>query len=198
MIAPPEAPPGDAGVIGRSRDEPELFGAIFDAYFAEIHRYLARRLDAHTADDLAAETFAVAFRGRDRYDLSRPNARPWLYGIATNLAGRHRRDERRKLTALARVGPGAAAAGHEDAVAARVTAEGVRGPLARAVAALPAGQRDVLLLVVLGGLSYEEVAVALDVPFGTVSSRLNRARKKLRKALGDTDPLLDDQEGASR
>lgn len=51
-----------------------------------------------------------------------------------------------------------------------------------------------LLLVALAGLSYDEVAQALDVPFGTVSSRLNRARKKLRKALGDTNPLLDEGE----
>ncbi|WP_432923553.1 sigma factor-like helix-turn-helix DNA-binding protein [Microbispora sp. CA-135349] len=51
-----------------------------------------------------------------------------------------------------------------------------------------------LLLVALAGLSYDEVAQALDVPFGTVSSRLNRARKKLRRALNGTNPLLDEEE----
>jgi RNA polymerase sigma-70 factor (ECF subfamily) len=77
------------------------------AAVGEIHRYVARRLDVHAADDIAAETFTIAFRGRHRYDLARSNARPWLYGIATNLIGRHRRDERRKLraqTAVARPG----------------------------------------------------------------------------------------------
>jgi RNA polymerase sigma factor (sigma-70 family) len=79
-------------------------------------------------------------------------------------------------------------------VTAKVSAERLRGALAKAVAALPADQRDVLLLVALSGLSYEEAAQALDVPFGTVSSRLNRARKKLRKALGGTNPLLDEED----
>ena len=77
---------------------------------------------------------------------------------------------------------------------AKVSAQGVKGTLAKAIAALPAAQRDVLLLVALSGLSYDEVAQALDVPFGTVSSRLNRARTKLRKALGGTNPLLDEEE----
>jgi RNA polymerase sigma-70 factor (ECF subfamily) len=182
-------------VIERSWDEPDRFGEIFDAYFAEIHRYVARRIDVQVADDLAAETFAIAFRRRRDYDLGRANARPWLYGIATNLVARHRRDERRKLRALERMDRTDRTDGHEDAVAARVVAEEIKGPLARAVAALPAGQRDVLLLVVLADLAYDEVAAALDVPFGTVSSRLNRARHKLRKALGGTHPLLDQEEG---
>jgi RNA polymerase sigma-70 factor (ECF subfamily) len=152
---PMTAPPGvvsdernDAAVIERSLHEPDRFGAIFDAYFAEIHRYVARRLDAQSADDIAAETFAVAFRQRDRYDLGRGNARPWLYGIATNLIGRHRRGELRKLHALRRLdGRPERVNDHEDQVAAKVSAEGVRGRLAKAVAALPADQRDVLLLV---------------------------------------------------
>jgi RNA polymerase sigma-70 factor (ECF subfamily) len=108
---------------------------------------------------------------------------------------RHRRDEVRLLRAVDRLRPVTeSTGGHEDEVTAKVSAEGIKGTLARAVAALPADQRDVLLLVVLSGLSYEEVAQALDVPFGTVSSRLNRARKKLRKALGGTNPLLDEEE----
>jgi RNA polymerase sigma-70 factor (ECF subfamily) len=188
---------GDAEVIERSWHEPERFGEIFDSYFAEIHRYVARRLDTQIADDIAAETFAVAFRRRSDYDLARTNARPWLYGIATNLVGRHRRDEVRRLRALKRFDGAERQGGHEDAVAARVTAEGVKGPLAKAVAALPAGQRDVLLLVVLADLAYEDVATALNIPFGTVSSRLNRARRKLRRALGGTNPLLD-QEATTR
>ena len=201
MTAPPDVIPdqrGDAAVIERSWHEPERFGAIFDAYFKEIHRYVARRLDVQAADDIAAETFAIAFRGRHRYDLARINSRPWLYGIATNLISRHRRDEQRKLRAMERADQAETQlTGHEDQVAARVSAEGIRGSLARAITALPASQRDVLLLIVLSDLSYDEVAQALDIPFGTVSSRLNRARSKLRKALGGTNPLID-QEGTTR
>ncbi|MEU5876003.1 RNA polymerase sigma factor [Spirillospora sp. NPDC047279] len=200
MTAPPDvatpSPEGvdDASVIERSWHEPERFGAIFDAYFTEIHRYVARRLDVHVADDIAAETFHAAFRQRRKYDLTRSDARPWLYGIATNLIGRHRRDERRKLRALSRLPADGGATGHEDRVAARVSAQQqVRGPLADAVAALPAKQRDVLLLVVLAELSYEEVAHALGVPFGTVCSRFNRARRKMREALGGTNPMSDEE-----
>lgn len=201
MTAPPDVIPdqrGDAALIERSWHEPERFGAIFDAYFKEIHRYVARRLDLQAADDIAAETFAIAFRGRRRYDLARINARPWLYGIATNLVSRYRRDEQRKLRAMERADQAETQpTGHEDQVAARVSAQKVSGSLARAIRALPAGQRDVLLLIVLSDLSYDEVAQALDIPFGTVSSRLNRARSKLRRALGETNPLID-QEGTTR
>jgi RNA polymerase sigma-70 factor (ECF subfamily) len=196
LTAPPGAPSQDDAVwIERSWDEPECFGAVFDAHYAEIHRYASRRLGPYAADDVAAETFALAFRRRRRFDLSHRSARPWLYGIATNLVSRHRRDEVRLLRAVDRLNPLAEPPrGHEDEVAAKVSAQHVKGTLARAVAALPAAQRDVLLLVALGGLSYDEVAQALDVPFGTVSSRLNRARGKLRKALGEKNPLLDEEE----
>ncbi|MEV7803606.1 sigma factor [Microbispora sp. NPDC088329] len=102
-VAPP--PQDDAAVIERSWDEPERFGAVFDAHYAEIHRYASRRLGRHAADDVSAETFALAFRQRRRYDLSRRSARPWLYGIATNLISRHRRDEVRLLQAVGRLRP---------------------------------------------------------------------------------------------
>jgi RNA polymerase sigma factor (sigma-70 family) len=182
---------GDASVIERSWHEPERFGAIFDAYFAEIHRYVARRLDVHAADDIAAETFHAAFRQRRSYDLSRDNARPWLYGIATNLIGRHRREEVRRLRAFERLPADRGADDEEEQIATRVSAHGAREGLAKAIAALPTGQRDVLLLIVLAELTQEQVAKALGVPPGTVSSRLDRARRKLRKALGGTNPLHD-------
>jgi RNA polymerase sigma factor (sigma-70 family) len=190
----PAGETGDASVIERSWHEPERFGVIFDAYFAEIHRYVARRLDVHVADDIAAETFHAAFRQRRSYDLSRDNARPWLYGIATNMIGRHRRDEVRKLRALERLPADRGADDDEERIATRVSAHGARKGLAKAIAALPAGQRDVLLLIVLAELTQEQVAKALDVPPGTVSSRFDRARRKLRKALGGTSPLQDEEE----
>ncbi|KAB1985716.1 MULTISPECIES: RNA polymerase sigma factor [Streptomyces] len=182
----------DASVIARSRDEPEAFAVLFDRYADEVHRYLARRLGDEPADDLMAETFTTAFQQRHRYDPSRATgdgARPWLFGIATNLVGRHRRAEGRRFRALARV---PVPADHEeplaDRAAARVGAQAVRRELAAGLAALSARHRDVLLLVAWGGLGYEEVAQALGVPIGTVRSRLHRARGKLREALGGSDP----------
>jgi RNA polymerase sigma factor (sigma-70 family) len=76
-----------------------------------------------------------------------------------------------------------------DRVDADVTAQSSRGELALALASLSAGDRDVLLLVAWGDFSYEEVARALNIPIGTVRSRLNRARRKVRAALGDVNPL---------
>ncbi|NBF00580.1 RNA polymerase sigma factor [Nonomuraea sp. KC401] len=185
----------DATAIKRSWDEPDCFGTVFDAHYTEIHRYASQRLGPHAADDICAETFVLAFRQRHRYDVSRSSARPWLYGIATNVISRHRRDEVRLLRAMNRLrSVSESAGGHEDAATEKVSAERLKGTLAKAIAALPADQRDVLLLVSLSGLSYEEAAQALDVPFGTVSSRLNRARKKLRKALGGSNPLLDEED----
>jgi RNA polymerase sigma-70 factor (ECF subfamily) len=74
-------------------------------------------------------------------------------------------------------------------VAARVTAHAARAALGAALAGLPARDRDVLLLVAWGELSYEEVAAALGIPVGTVRSRLNRARRKVKDALGGVNPI---------
>lgn len=185
----------DAIAIEESRSAPERFGAIFDAYFAEIHAYVARRIGPENASDIAAETFLAAFRKRDRYDPGRAGVRTWLYGFATNLVRKHRRSELRLLRAMGRVAPDPGSfEAPEERIAGRVSAEGLGGRLAGALAELSAGDRDVVLLVALADLSHEEVAAALDIPYGTVGSRLNRARRKLRAALGGTNPLLDLEE----
>ena len=178
----------DASVIGRSRNEPEVFEIVFRRYADQIQRYVSRRIGADAADDVVAETFLLAFRQRDRYDLSRASARPWLYGIATNLIGRYRRTEVRHFHALARVGVDQVAESFTDRVDAAVSASAVNRRLAAALAALPAAYRDTLLLVAWGDLSHEEAAAALRVPAGTVRSRITRARSKLRRILGDADP----------
>jgi RNA polymerase sigma-70 factor (ECF subfamily) len=182
----------DGALITRSLGAPEYFGVLFDRHAPVIHRYIARRLGPDAADDLVAETFLVAFRRRGRYDEARPDARPWLYGIATRLIGRHRRDEVRFFRAIARTGTDPAAEPLADQVTDRIAAQAARRDLAAALAGLSQGQRDVLLLVA-SGLGYEEAALALDVPLGTMSSRLVRARRKVRGALGGdpTDPGRD-------
>ncbi|MET8870242.1 RNA polymerase sigma factor [Nonomuraea sp. NPDC004580] len=165
---------------------------IFDAHFAEIHRYIAQRLSRDDADDLAGEVFLVAAGGG--YDSSRGEVRPWLYGIATKLISRHRRSEIRRWRALSRVSE-REAQNHEDTTLARVTAGSLTGRLAGALARLNSGDRDVVLLVALGDLTHREIAAALNIPYGTVASRLNRARKQLRKALGDVNPLKEAHDG---
>ncbi len=173
----------DAAIIRRSRDEPEHFALLFRRYAPEVQRYVRRRIGADAADDVVAETFLAAFRQRDGYNLERHNARPWLYGIATNLIGRYRRSEIQQYRVLARTGRDPVTEPFTDRVDAAVSAEGARGQLAAALARLPAAHRDTLLLVVWGDLSYAEAAAALGVPTGTVRSRMNRARKRLRRSL---------------
>ncbi|MFD0686173.1 RNA polymerase sigma factor [Actinomadura fibrosa] len=185
---------GDTVVIDASWHEPERFAEIFHCYFPGIHRYVAGRLGADAADDIAAETFLTAYRRRDRFDPARGAMRSWLFGIATNLVGRHRRSEARHLRTLAHTPAGGPQPGHEERVADEVSAGAVRGALAEALRGLSPGDRDVLLLVALGDCTYPEVAEALGLKDGTVASRLNRARRKLRDALGGVDPTLITEE----
>jgi RNA polymerase sigma factor (sigma-70 family) len=173
----------DTTLVARSLSDPEAFAALFDRHAAPIHRYAARRLGAEAADDVMAETFAVAFQRRRDYDLERVDARPWLYGIATNLIRNHRRAEARRWRAMAREVAGAAAEPEADSAAARVTAQAARGELARVLAGLPSRQRDVLLLYAWAELEYEEIAQALGLPIGTVRSRLHRARTAMKEGL---------------
>ncbi|GGP08525.1 RNA polymerase sigma factor [Nonomuraea glycinis] len=163
---------------------PDAFTAVFDAHYTEIHRYLGRRAGLDVAEDLAAETFLIAFRQRKLFDASVGEIRPWLYGIATNLLRRHRRAELRHYRALARTGPPPDDDGHDQRVVDRLTAGVTIARLAELLSRLSTGERDVVLLVAYAGLSYAEVAHALNVAEGTVASRLSRARTKMREALG--------------
>ncbi|MBE1591822.1 RNA polymerase sigma factor [Nonomuraea angiospora] len=178
----------DAELIQRSRRDPAAFAALFDRHAPALHRYVTRRLGNSLADDVVAETFFAAFKRRTRYDVSYPDARPWLYGIAANLIGKHRRAEQRFYFALARTGVDEVAESYADRVEARVSASAAQRDLAGALAVLSPEDREVLLMIAWADLSYEEVALALGVPIGTVRSRLHRARKKTRAALGGVDP----------
>jgi RNA polymerase sigma factor (sigma-70 family) len=198
----PDPDADDATVIQLSRHEPEHFTVLFRRHAPHIQRYVTRRLGpalSHgiTADDIVAETFLLAFRQRDRFDPGRTDARPWLYGIATNLIGRHRRAEIRQYRALARTGADPVTESFTDRVDDRVSADRASKRLAAALAGLPAELRDTLLLAAWGDLTYEEVAMALGVPVGTVRSRLSRARSKLRQTLGDADPSALPEESQS-
>jgi RNA polymerase sigma-70 factor (ECF subfamily) len=170
--------------------ESQAFEAAFEANFQVIHRFLARRVGAELADDLAAETFAVAYRRRATFDSQRGEVRPWLFGIATVLLQAHRRRERQIFALEARLArePPDAALGADAERSAFATSLAPR--LADALAEMSAGRRDVLLLHAWGELSCEEIAVALGLRAATVRARLSRARAHLRKQLDDLDPAL--------
>ena len=164
--------PSDADALHESLVEPTRFTVVYERHRPAVARYLRRRAGDDAAEDLTAEVFVRAFRARSRYHAQYDTALPWLLGIATNTIADHRRTERRRLATLERV-VGGEASQADDPVA---TVDPV---LVRALRRLRAGDRDALLLVVWGELSYEEAATALAVPIGTVRSRIARARRRL-------------------
>jgi len=174
--------PSDAEVIGRSLGEPEAFGLIYDRHAATLLRFLGRRAGARIAEGLVGEAFRIAFERRKTFDASRASALPWLYGIGSNLLLKHRRAEARRLRASARM----AADGERTdrrAGAVALDARLLFPRVADAIAALPDDEREALLLFAWEELPYQSVAEALDLPIGTVRSRLNRARARLRELL---------------
>ena len=181
----------DSGTISASIADPERFAEIFHRHWDEIYRYIARRLGPEAAEDVGAETFTVAFRSRGRYDTDRTDARPWLYGIATNLIRQHHRAERRRNELHAKADAGWASASFAEASDARVTAELLGPRIAAVLAGLSRAERDLLLLIAWADLTYEEAAEALGLPMGTVRSRLHRVRKKIRRAFGGVDPTQE-------
>lgn len=170
----------DAELITGSLADPESFAAVFERHFADVHRYLSRRVGSHRADDLAAATFTTAFARRREFDCAHESARPWLFGIATRLLLGERRRERRMLERVARL----AELHRSDSLVARdKSRDPLDAELAAALRRLDPGRRDALLLFVWAELSYEEIAVALGLPLGTVRSRIARARQELRDQL---------------
>ncbi len=187
-----ETEAGDGEVMRASLAEPERFAVLFDRYAREVHRYVSRRLGTQLADDIVGETFLIAFRRRETYDPGQGAVRPWLYGIATTLVARHRRGEERFLRALQRTGADPLPEAMAEGVVRRVAAQEQERALAGGLARLSRGDRDVLLLVAWADLSYEETARTLGIPVGTVRSRLHRARRRLREALGGADPTREE------
>jgi len=142
---------------------------------------LTRRIGRMMADDLASGTFTVAFERRGSFRADAHSARPWLLGIASNLMRNQWRTEQRAMAVLSRLSSDVAAVTHRELDA---DAETLGGELlAKVLGELDHGPRDVLLLYAWEGLSYEEIAAALEVAVGTVRSRLARARERMRIAL---------------
>ncbi|BCW06321.1 RNA polymerase sigma factor [Arthrobacter sp. NtRootA1] len=170
----------DSDIIRRSRDSPALFGELYDRHASAIYRYAARRAGDFAADDVTSETFLVAWEQLESYDVSRDDARPWLFGIATNLLRQHHRAEAKVLKAAAKSAAREAIADDSDRIAAEVDAKVATGLIAQALKSMADIDRETLLLYAWADLTYEGIALAMSVPVGTVRSRLNRARQTLR------------------
>jgi RNA polymerase sigma-70 factor (ECF subfamily) len=194
---PDRATPGedtDALLIERSRHDPGCFAVIFDRHAEEILRYAHARLGPDLAEDVTAETFLAAFRHRDRYDITRPDARPWLYGIAVRQIGRHRRALARRPALLRAAPADLVTEDFSPRATERVAAEQLRPRLAAVLSGLARQDRELLLLVAWAGLSYEESAQALGLTVSAVKSRLHRIRIKTRQALDGANPAREAEE----
>lgn len=175
-----DASSSDEELVIRSLTDPAAFSSIFIRHFSPIYTYLARRVGSDVADDLAAQVFVVAFERRRAFRPYQSSARPWLYRIATNLLANHRRAEQRLLQLSARLGDERTRAHEHSGADDQALADLDLQRAAAAIADLDPSQRDALLLHIWSGLGYEEIAIVLDVPVGTVRSRLWRARQRVR------------------
>ena len=180
----------DAAVISESVGDPACFSVIFERHFDVLYGYLARRVGHDLAQDLTSEVFAVAFRRRAVFDADQLSARPWLFGMASNLLRNHARAERRQLRAFGRTGVDPVMPDAEAEADQRLDAERAGPAIARALLRLRSEDMEVLLLFAWGSLSYDEIAQTLRLPIGTVRSRLARARRQLRELLGSEGQLV--------
>jgi RNA polymerase sigma-70 factor (ECF subfamily) len=165
----------------RSRN-PDAIEALFAAHFDPIYRFASARVGREAALDVAAEAFAQALRSADRLDPAR-DPRPWLFGIASNVIRHQRRAEQRRIRAYAAVERQFEAADTNDHADSEVF---LRPRLVDALFRLDARDREALLLFAWADLTYEEIATALQIPLGTVRSRIHRARRILRESLEDS------------
>jgi len=171
----------DSEIIQRSLQHPAVFAELFDRHARAVNAFATYRIGRHAAEDVLSETFLVAFRRRADFDTDVESAAPWLLGIASRLIRRHRAVEAkhwRSFAASVSQQDHSSLGGLDDAMS-RVDAEREVQSLKTRIAALAPKDRETLLLYAWQGLTYEEIAVALAVPVGTVRSRLNRVRTRL-------------------
>lgn len=170
--------------------DPEAFRELFDDHVRSVYNHGFRLTgDWSVAEDVVSLTFLEAWRlrGRVNADADDGSLRPWLLGIATNVARNVRRAARRHAGALARLPRAEVVPDFAEEVAGQIRDRERIALVRRALAALRQPEREVLALCVWSGLDYAEAAVALGVPVGTVRSRLSRARAKLHKLVTDRD-----------
>ncbi|WP_049560049.1 RNA polymerase sigma factor [Nonomuraea sp. SBT364] len=179
--------------------DPGAFEELFDDYAKAVYNHAFRLTgDWSAAEDLMALTFLEAWRLRRRIDGEGGSLRPWLLGIATNVARNARRSARRHEAALARMPRGEPVPDFADEVVGRIDDAGRLAAVREAYGRLRRQEQDVFALCVWAGLDHAEAAQALGVPVGTVKSRLSRARRKLaeyaepppaaRQVVGDRGP----------
>ena len=155
----------------------ELAMPLFDQLY-NFARWLAH--DASEAEDLVQETYVKALRGFSSFEAG-TNFRAWMFRILRNAFLTSRTGLKEKTTLEDEDAD--AIASTEPTPEALILAEADRDTVRMALAALPVSQREILLLCEVEEMSYQEIALTLGIPAGTVMSRLHRARKALRRQL---------------
>jgi RNA polymerase sigma-70 factor, ECF subfamily len=178
----PDRVESDAELWSRVRSgDADAFGSLFERHGHAIYNYCFHRTgDWSTAEDLTSLVFLEALRRRSK-DIPDGFVRAWFFGIATNVIRNARRSQRRHAAAMARLPREALTPSFADDAVSRLDDERTMGLIVAGLRRLPRREREVLALVVISQLSYEEAALALDVPLGTVRSRLSRAKRRLRE-----------------
>jgi RNA polymerase sigma-70 factor (ECF subfamily) len=169
-----------------SGDAP-AFGALFERHSRAVYNFAFRSTgNWAAAEDAASDVFLTAWRRRGEvvFTTASGSVLPWLLGVTANLLRNQRRGGRRASTALGRLNAREVQPDHSDETLGRIADEAQMAEVQAVVEQLPEHERDVLALCVWAGLDYEEAAIALGVPVGTVRSRLSRARTHLRELVG--------------
>ena len=176
--------------LERIGSDPEAFEAFYRENVEGVQRFVARRVgDRERAADLTAEIFLAAITSAHTYDRRLGPPQAWLFGIARITVAAEGRSRGRERAGLERI-RGSALIGDDDIAAmdARIDAAARSRDLYAAMERLTEGERAVLELVVLDGLSVAEAAKAAGVRPVTARVRLHRARRKLRAELEGPAP----------
>lgn len=179
-----------AELSGIGRD-PDLFEAFYRQHVETVQRFVARRVaDPHLVADLTAEVFLAVIRSAHTYRADRGSVVGWLYGVAHNVVSAERRRRAREHRAHERVAGRRELTGEDVArIEDRIDAEARARQLGAAMDRLSAGERAVLELVVLDGLTVTDAAHALHIQPVTARVRLHRAKRALRDHL--TRPVTE-------
>jgi RNA polymerase sigma-70 factor (ECF subfamily) len=166
--------------------DPDAFAELFDDGAQAVYRYAVGLTgDRSAAEEVVSLTFLEAWRLRDRVRPDARSLRSWLLAIAVNVVRNQARAARRHQAVLSRLPPPHDLPDFADEVSTRLDDQGRLAAVRAAVRGLPARERDVLICV-WSGLDSAEAAAALGVPEGTVRTRLARARRRLRQAVGES------------
>jgi RNA polymerase sigma factor (sigma-70 family) len=190
-------PPTDAELWRlAAAGEPSAFGVLFERHSRAVYNFCFRRTaDWAAAEDLTSIVFLEAWRRRSDVSLRDGRALPWLLGVAVNVLRNRRRAERRHRAALARMTL-ERDIDFADDVASRLDDERRMRATLRMIAKLPPREQEVLALCAWAGLSYEDAALALGLPVGTVRSRLSRARAHVRELMSESGHESDGEQVA--